>query len=142
MIAAPWLTHSIVCDYISRNLAKCIGLNKTPEQTYIFSSPELKVLRVSYYDRPVSVVRHRPSCVVRQLFYFNIFSSETAHWILIKLHRNGSSVSPTNVVQMVLIGYISSSRGQKIGFQNAILKKSSCLKLQDPELSYLVYSIV
>ena len=30
--------------------------------------------------------------------------------------------SPTKVVQMVLIGCISRSRGQKIGFQNAILK--------------------
>jgi len=27
---------------------------------YIFSSPEHKVLRVSYCDRPLSVVRHRP----------------------------------------------------------------------------------
>jgi len=30
--------------------------------------------------------------------------------------------SPIKVVQMVLIGYISRSRGQKIGFQNAIFK--------------------
>ena len=30
--------------------------------------------------------------------------------------------SPTKVVQMVLIGCISRSRGQKIGFQNAIFK--------------------
>ena len=61
----------------------------------IFSSPEHKVLRVSYCDRSLSVVRRRvscgvrrPSCVVRKLFYLNIFSSETAHWILTKLHRN------------------------------------------------------
>ena len=31
-----------------------------------FSSPEHKVLRVSYCDRPLSVVRRRPSCVVRR----------------------------------------------------------------------------
>jgi len=46
--------------------------------------------------------------------------------------------SPTKIVQMVLIGCISRSLGQKIGFHNATLKKSSCLKLQGPELSYLV----
>jgi len=68
----------------------------------VFSSPEHKVLRVSYCDRSLSVVRRRPSCVVRcascgvrrpscvvrKLFYLNIFSSETTHWILTKLHRN------------------------------------------------------
>jgi len=30
--------------------------------------------------------------------------------------------SPTKIVQMVLIGWISRSQGQKIGFQNAIFK--------------------
>jgi len=30
--------------------------------------------------------------------------------------------SPTKVVQIVLVGCISRSRGQKIGFQNAVLK--------------------
>jgi len=61
---------------------------------YIFSSPEHKVLSVSYCDRSLSVVRRRassvvcrPSCVVRKLFYLNI-SSKPDHWILTKLHRN------------------------------------------------------
>jgi len=36
-----------------------------------------KVLMVSYCDRSLSVVRRRLSCVVRKLFYLNIFSSET-----------------------------------------------------------------
>jgi len=31
----------------------------------LFSSPEHKVLRVSYGDRTLSVVRRRPSCVAR-----------------------------------------------------------------------------
>jgi len=44
------------------------------------------VLRVSYCDWPLSIVR--------QLFYLNIFSSETAHWILTKLHRNDPWVVP------------------------------------------------
>ena len=39
---------------------------------------------------PLSVVR-RASC---KLFYLNIFSSETAHWILTKLHRNDPWVVP------------------------------------------------
>ena len=43
--------------------------------------------------------------------------------------------SPTKSVQMVLIGCISRSWGQKIGFQK------SCLKLQGPGLSYLVYTV-
>ena len=67
----------------------------------LFSSPEHKVLRVSYCDRPLLVVRRRassvvrrPSCVVRKLFYLNIFSSETTHWILTKLHRNDPWVVP------------------------------------------------
>ena len=71
---------------------------------------------------PSSCVGRRASCVVRKLFYLNIFSSETTHWILTKLHRI-PGWSPTKVVQMVLIGCISRSRGQKIGFQNAIFKK-------------------
>ena len=42
---------------------------------------------------PSSVVR-RASSVVRKLFYLNIFFSETAHWILTKLHRNDPWVVP------------------------------------------------
>jgi len=70
-------------------------------QYFVFSSPEHKVLRVSYCDRSLSVVRRRPSCgvrrpscVVRKLFYLNTFSSETAHWSLTKLHRNDHWVVP------------------------------------------------
>jgi len=47
----------------------------------------------------------------------NDFFSWTAYGNLTKLNRNGPWV-----VQMVLIGCISRSRGQKIGFQNAIFK--------------------
>ena len=42
---------------------------------------------------------------------------------------------PTKIVQMVLIGWIS--RFSKCNF-----KKCSCLKLQGPELSNLIYSII
>ena len=59
------------------------------------------LFRVSCCDRPLSVVRRRASsvvrrasCVVRKLFYLNIFSSETTHWILTKLHRNDPWVVP------------------------------------------------
>ena len=45
--------------------------------------------------------------------------------------------SSTKVVQTVPVDCISRSRGQKCNFQ-----KSSYLKLQGPELSYLVYSII
>jgi len=50
--------------------------------------------------------------------------------------------SPTKIVQMVLIGCIKRSQGHEIDFQNAIVKKSSCLKLQGPEHSYIVYNII
>ena len=60
----------------------------------LFSSPEHKVLRVSYCDRPLSVACRRSSCVVRKLFYLNIFFSETTNWIWTKLHRNDPWVVP------------------------------------------------
>jgi len=37
-------------------------------QVAVFSSPEHKVLMVSYCDRALSVVRRRPSCIVGKLF--------------------------------------------------------------------------
>jgi len=47
---------------------------------------------------------------------WNDFFSWTADGNLAKLNRNGPWVAPTKIVQMVLIGCISSLRGQKIGF--------------------------
>ena len=52
------------------------------------------VRRPSCVVRRASSVVRRPSCVVRKLLYLNIFSSETAHWILTKLHRNDPWVVP------------------------------------------------
>jgi len=37
------------------------------------------------------------SCVVCKLFYLNIFSSETTHWILTKLHGNDPWVVPYQI---------------------------------------------
>ena len=47
--------------------------------------------------------------------------------------------SPIEIVQMVLISCINRSRGKKNRFSKCIFQKSSCLKLQGPELSNLVY---
>ena len=69
----------------------------------LFSSLEHNVLRVSYCDWPLSVV-HLPSLVVCQHFYLNIFSSETAHWIFIKLRRNDPRV--VQILPMKSIEYI------------------------------------
>jgi len=44
-------------------------------------------------------------------------------------------------VQAVPVGCISRSRGQKVGFK-CNLEKCSCQKIQGPELSCLVYSIM
>ena len=106
----------------------------------VFSSPENKVLSVSYCDRPLSVVRRRASSGVRQLFYLNIFSSETVGFL-----PNFTGMIPrcssTKVVQTVPVGCISRSRSQN-RFSKCNFQKSSCLKQHFPELSYLVYSII
>ena len=60
--SAPQLP-SIPQKLVLKYCRKC--LNENPNS--IFSSPEQKVLRVSYCDLPLSAVR-RPSCVVRKLF--------------------------------------------------------------------------
>ena len=69
-----------------------VQVNKRAQRA-LDRSPEHKVLRVSYCDGSLSLVR-RPSWVVRKLFYLNIFSSETTHWILTKLNRNDPWVVP------------------------------------------------
>ena len=82
------------------------------------------------------------SCVVRQLFYLNIFYSETTHWILTKLHRNDPKVF---LYQNCSNGYSwlhKQVTGSKNRFSKFNFQKSSCLKLQGPEVSYLVYSII
>ena len=111
---------------------------------YIFSSPEHKVLMVSYCDRPLSVVRRRPSTfLLKHLLLWNHsldFDKTSQEWSLggplpkltssleplmvIWPNSTGTVLgwSPTKIVQMVVIGWISRSRGQKIGFQNAIFK--------------------
>ena len=69
-----YMTRSITRFFIYVLVTR--DLNRYNNHHTLFSSPEHKVLRVSYCDRPLSVVR-RPSSVVRKLFYLNIFSSET-----------------------------------------------------------------
>ena len=80
---------------------------------------------VSFCDPSMSGVRCpssvRPS-VRPSTISLNNISSETAYWILTKLHRNDPWWSPIKVVQTVPVGCISRSRGQKIVFQNAIFK--------------------
>ena len=85
-------THQDCSHVLSRGgwgtlITRIHGYSQSKQnRIYIFSSPEHKVLRVSYCDRPLSVV-------VRKPFYLNI-SSETTHWILTKLHRNDPWVVP------------------------------------------------
>ena len=43
----------------------------------LFSSPEHEVLMVSYCGQWLSVVRRRPSCVVRRPSTFNVYTLET-----------------------------------------------------------------
>ena len=114
-----------------------------------FSSPEHEMLRVSYCDRSLSVVRRRPysivrrpSCVVRKLLYLNVFSFETAHWILTKLHRNDPWVVPYQSGSNCSSWMHKKVTGSKNRFSKCNFQKYSCVELQGPELSYLVYSII
>ena len=80
----------------------------------LFSSPEHKAI----------VTGLCPFFVVRQHFYLNIFSSETAHWILTKLHRKDSRVVPYQSCSkhfswLLKYMYVTEST---IGFQYAIFK--------------------
>ena len=63
------------------------------EDHSIFSSPEHKVLKVSYCDRSLSVVRSAFG-FRRQLFPSNDISSLTTWPILIKLHRDDPWMVP------------------------------------------------
>jgi len=83
-----------------------------------FSSPEHKVLKVSFCDGPLSVV-HCPSVrpcvnnVFKQLLLCNRsldFDQTSQEW------------SPTKVVQSVLVGCISRSQGKKKVFKMQFLK--------------------
>ena len=58
----------------------------------LFSSPEHKVLKMSFCGGPLFVI-HRPS-VHPSTIALNNFSSETPYWILTKLHRNDPRVVP------------------------------------------------
>jgi len=98
-----WCLQESTCWILNgRRITLQSGIDYLPlEAKPLFSSPEHKVLTVSYCDWSLSVMRRRaspvvrpPSSVVRKLFYLNIFSSETAHWILTKLHGNDSWVVP------------------------------------------------
>ena len=114
---------------------------KTFEKSF-FSSPDHNVLRVSYCDRSLSVVVQRAVSVVRKRFYLNIFFSETAHWILTKLHRNNPWVVLYQSCSNCSSWLHKKVTGSKNRLLNCNFQKSSCPKLQGPELSYVVYSII
>jgi len=86
-----------------------------------FSLPEHKVLRLSFCDSLLSIVR----ASVHQCVSFFI-QTTSALKPLMGFWQNSTGMipawSPTKIVQMVLIDCICRSRGQKIGFQNAIFK--------------------
>jgi len=69
---------------------------------------------VSFCDPSMSVVGVCVRACVRATVnnFLNNISSETAYWILTKLHRNDPWVVPYHVVQTVPVGCISRSRGQ------------------------------
>ena len=85
----------------------------------LFRSPEHKVLKVSFCAGPLSIVR---ACVRTSTISLNNISSEPTYWIWPNFTGMFPGWSPTKVVQIVPVGCLSRSRGQKIGFQNAILK--------------------
>ena len=114
----------------SVSMTQCFGF---------FSSHEHKVLRVSFCDSPLSVVRQ---CVRQCIIFFiqTTFSLKP----FIRFWPNFTGMIPgwslTKVVQTIPVGCLSRSRGNR--FSKCNFQKSSCLNLQGPELSYLVYSII
>ena len=94
---------------------------------FLFSSPDHRVLSVSYCDRSQSVVRRRASSVVRRASCINLFTYTSSPLKpLIGFCPNFTGIipgwSPTKVVQIVPVVCISRSQRQEIGFQNAIFK--------------------
>ena len=91
---------------------------KTQLNFIFFSSPEHEVLS----ELLCSFNVRRP-CIRASTISLNNISSETAYWILTKLHRNDPWVVPyqssSNRSSWL---HKNRSRGQKIGFQNAIFK--------------------
>ena len=100
---------------------------------------------VSFCDPSMSGVR-RPSSVrpsVRpSTISLNNISSETAYWILTKLHRNDPLVVPYQSCSNCSSWLHKQVTGSKNRFSKCNFQKSSCPKLQGPELSYLAYSII
>jgi len=87
----------------------------------------------------------RPSSVrasVRQQFPVNNISSETAYWILTKLQRNDPWVVLYQICSNRSSWLHKKVTGSKNRFSKCNFQKSSCPKLQGPELSYLVYNII
>ena len=86
---------------------------------FFFSSPEHKVLRVSYCDRSLSVVRRAWS-----VNFFTWTSSPLKP--LIGFWPNFTGMipgwSPTKVVQIVPVGCISRSQGKKKGFSKILFE--------------------
>jgi len=79
-----------------------------------------------------------PHCLPPFVFenIFHLFANVPLKWVWPNSTRMVSGWSPTKIVQMVLIGCISMSWCQTLGFPNAIFKKSFCLKAHSPELLY------
>jgi len=72
----------------------------------------------------------------------NDFFSWTAYGNLTKLNRNGPWVIPYRNCLNGSDWLHKYVRGSKNRFSKCNFQKSSCLKLHDPGLSYLVYSII
>jgi len=73
---------------------------------------------------------------------FTVIFSETAHWIFTKLHRKDPWVVPYQSCSNHFSWLHKYVTGSKNRFSKCSFQKSSCPKLQGPELSYLVYNII
>ena len=69
-----FLALSIFYGFIMKHLLMVFQSSNMYCIKPIFSSPEHKVLMVSYCDRALSVVRRRPLCVVRRPSCVNFFT--------------------------------------------------------------------
>jgi hypothetical protein len=107
----------------------------------VFSSPEHNMLMLIKLLRSPTIRRLLP-CMVKIIL--NI-SFETFDCMVNQTLQEWSSkvTSPFKVVQMVLVFCISRwASGARKGVSKIQVKKTSCLKVQGPELWYLVYKHV
>jgi len=120
------IVQMVLIGCISRSLGKKVGFQNAFFKNLLVWNYKAQIFHIYYIAlsrRPIPKLfklcpfgqnRPRPGGHNFTLNYIRKSSNDFFSWT--------ARLSPMKIVQMVLIGCISRSRGQKIGFQNAIFK--------------------